>query len=577
MLKPGTIIQNYEIIEPLFGGSMGLVYRVRHCARLTEHAFRTLDPQFAIDTQTRERFKKASLTRLQLRHPNIVTVQDVVEMDGVIAEVTDLVRGPSLAEILAHRAGHQYGLLECLKVVKPLSEALAYAHSKGVVHRGLQPDRIVMEQNSDEAGSPRPMVIDFDVPGILCSGTDLRRSPANFVMAPYMTPELARGEVDVDARADVFALGMLMWRMLSGRLPVNPMDLVSVMRVYAGEASIPSLSESRPSLPVAFRELVDSALSIDPEARPRDGVALQKILGTWISDSNEETQFSFSKNEREPEIEVEVIVEQEVKRRPTPPPIPLEVRSSQVGLPPITEREDMDLPGTVARVGGPTRIEEPTAFYRALNDGNSSILSTSIHQIVGKHTFWALFGGVVLALVALGGWYSQSTASQLPLKPLAVAQRATMTATVSASEVESEMPDVQIVEIEPDAPEAKIAEPKIEKVPVKWRRNRGPCKELIGAWEGRRRHFRVQGTFREKGRKCTAEFKLFEGDRFVGNNRYKVSMNEIHLMEGRGKTRLKAHRDNITGDHNCWFSIRPRSRTRYLGRGCGGKFDIRRL
>ena len=153
-----------------------------------------------------------------------------------------------------------------------------------------------------------------------------------------------------------------------------------------------------------------------------------------------------------------------------------------------------------------------------------------------------------------------------------------MTATVSASEAEVEVQPAkkEEPETETDEEEIEVAQ-ALEPKPIEWRKNKGPCKQLIGSWEGTRRHFRVEGSFTEKGRKCNAEMKLYDGDRFVGVNQYRVSMNDMHLMEGRGKTRLKAHRDNVTGDVNCWFSIRPRSRSRYLGRGCGGRFDIRRV
>ena len=85
---------------------------------------------------------------------------------------------------------------------------------------------------------------------------------------------------------------------------------------------------------------------------------------------------------------------------------------------------------------GLSQIEEPTAFYRAQTPRDSSVFGTAVQHIVGKSTLWAICGGLGLAFVALGGWYSNTTANQLQLKPLAVAQRAIVVATVQATEVE---------------------------------------------------------------------------------------------------------------------------------------------
>ncbi len=168
MLKSGTNIQNYEIIEATAGSSMGLVYQVRHRTENTVHALRTLSPSFAIDESTRERFRESYLAQVQIDHPNIIAVRDLIEGEGVIGVVTDLAHGPSLAEILSRRPDHQYSLNECLKVIFPLVDALAFAHKRGLIHRGLQPDRIRRDEPFGATGVATPTLTDFDVPGILC-------------------------------------------------------------------------------------------------------------------------------------------------------------------------------------------------------------------------------------------------------------------------------------------------------------------------------------------------------------------------------------------------------------------------
>lgn len=125
----------------------------------------------------------------------------------------------------------------------------------------------------------RARVTDFGIAKLLTSEVGMTRTNVQMGTMPYMAPEQYKGASQVDARADVFAIGMIGWRMLTGDLPVDPTNMAGIHELYVGTRVIPLIEEVRPDVPADLAQLIDAALRVDPDMRPSDALALRTALG----------------------------------------------------------------------------------------------------------------------------------------------------------------------------------------------------------------------------------------------------------------------------------------------------------
>ena len=228
-LTPGSRLGPYEITGKLGEGGMGEVFRATDSKLKREVAIKVLPAAFTEDKERLARFEREAQLLAQLHHTNIASIFGLEESGGVRALVMELVEGPTLDERL--KAG-ALSLEECLSIARQIAEALEEAHEKGIVHRDLKP------QNVKAPVDGKVKVLDFglakamDPPGA-SSAADLARSPTimnsptmtaahgtqlGVILgtAAYMSPEQARGGA-VDKRADIWAFGVVLYEMLSGR------------------------------------------------------------------------------------------------------------------------------------------------------------------------------------------------------------------------------------------------------------------------------------------------------------------------------------------------------------------------
>lgn len=195
-------------------------------------------------------------------------VTDMIAAQDELALVMDLVRGPSLEQVLVSERPGPWSLDDALVVLRPVLETLAHAHGRQVVHRDLKPANILMERSNSGAGDlGAPKVTDFDLAKVLSSVDGITQAGSRMGTVPYMAPEQFRGLKDIDARADVFALAMILYRLLRGRLPVDPDDMVAVLSIYTGQAPLEPLG---PSVGEPAVDTLMAALHIDPAMRPAD-------------------------------------------------------------------------------------------------------------------------------------------------------------------------------------------------------------------------------------------------------------------------------------------------------------------
>jgi eukaryotic-like serine/threonine-protein kinase len=266
-LKPRFASQ-YQLERELGRGGMGVVFLARELSLDRLVAIKVLPPHLAADATLRERFLREARTAAQLSHPNIVPIYRADVLDDVAWFAMGFIDGESLAERLQAR-----GPLPPAEVVRFLREAawaLAYAHARGVVHRDVKPENIMVER-----GSGRVVVTDFGI------ARDTRASGLTadgMVMGSvhYMSPEQVAGG-ELDGRSDLYALGVVAFRLLSGRLPFDAPQASAVLLMQATKAA-PSLREVAPTVPTALAAVVDRCLRKDPAERYPHGEALAEAL-----------------------------------------------------------------------------------------------------------------------------------------------------------------------------------------------------------------------------------------------------------------------------------------------------------
>ena len=248
---------------------MGVVYLARDVQLDRDVAIKVLPPLLTRDPAARERFLREARLAAGLSHPHIVPIHRVSEANGFVFFVMSYVEGESLGGRL--RTGGPLPPAEAMRVLREVAWALAYAHGRGIVHRDVKPDNILLE-----AATGRALVTDF---GIAQGGPDaVPATDPGKVMgtAHFMSPEQAAGE-PLDGRSDIYGLGVVGFLAVSGRLPFEESNLPALIVRQASEEP-PGVMRVAPGLPLALGETIDRCLARDPAARFADGEALAAAL-----------------------------------------------------------------------------------------------------------------------------------------------------------------------------------------------------------------------------------------------------------------------------------------------------------
>jgi serine/threonine protein kinase len=264
----------YSLQRELGRGGMGVVYLARDVQLDRDVAIKVLPTHLAQHAASRERFLREARTAAGLSHPHIVPIHRVGEAGGFVFFVMTFVDGETLGERLRTRGPLPHA--EAARVLREVAWALAYAHGRGIVHRDVKPDNILLE-----ASTGRALVTDF---GIAHGGgeSDGQRD-AGLIMgtANFMSPEQA-ANAPVDARSDLYALGVVGFLAVSGRLPFETQNAASqnahtVMVRQATEAP-PAVSRVAPGLPSSLAAVIDRCLERDPARRFGHGEAMAAAL-----------------------------------------------------------------------------------------------------------------------------------------------------------------------------------------------------------------------------------------------------------------------------------------------------------
>ncbi|MFL5582222.1 MAG: serine/threonine-protein kinase [Gemmatimonadaceae bacterium] len=262
----------YQVVRPLGRGAMGAVFLCRDLALHRMVAVKVLRVDHADSEDARERFRREARLLARMTHPNIVPVHAFGETPAITYMVMKYVAGESLAERLWSEK--RMSTSDARRVLAELADALEYAHRQGVVHRDLKPENILLDRESGSA-----MLADFGVATMTSwhpSPDELRHA---FGTPHFMAPEQALGQTDVDGRADLYALGVLGYLMLSGRLPFEgaaPSELVARQLTDAPDP----LARLAPRAPTDLVAVVERCLEPTPDDRFRAAREMHEALTT---------------------------------------------------------------------------------------------------------------------------------------------------------------------------------------------------------------------------------------------------------------------------------------------------------
>jgi eukaryotic-like serine/threonine-protein kinase len=249
------IAGRYELQELVGAGGMSNVFRAYD--RLLERtvAIKVLHEQLGADDDYVERFRREARSVAQLTHPNIVTVIDRGEEDGRQYIVFEYIEGDSLKQVVADGP---LPIGDTLELALQVAEALAFAHDRGLVHRDVKPQNVLLTEEGRAKVTDFGIARSLDVQGVTQTGTVLGTSD-------YIAPEQARGQ-PVDRKTDIYSLGAVLYELLTGDVPYSGDNFVAVAMQHVHQP-VPSVLERRPDVPLRLDFAVQRAMAKDPDDR----------------------------------------------------------------------------------------------------------------------------------------------------------------------------------------------------------------------------------------------------------------------------------------------------------------------
>jgi len=264
--------EQYLIDSEVGRGGMAVVYRATDVRLNRTVAIKVLPPDLAFNGDVRTRFIREAQTAAQLSHPNIVPIYAVDDKDGgsLVYFVMSYVDGESLGVRLSREGA--WPVDRTVRVLRDVADALAYAHARGVVHRDIKPDNVLIDR-----ASGRPMVTDFGIARAAAGETRLTVTGVAVGTPAYMSPEQALGEREIDGRSDLYSLAVVGYHMLAGDTPFKASNTPAMLVKHVSERPRP-IRERRPEVPAYLAVAIDRALAKRPEDRWADAAEFRDAL-----------------------------------------------------------------------------------------------------------------------------------------------------------------------------------------------------------------------------------------------------------------------------------------------------------
>lgn len=274
----GQTLKQYEIESLIGKGGMGEVYRARDTRLGRSVALKILPREFTDDAQRRSRFLQEARAASAVNHPSIAQVYDVDEVDGVVILAMELVEGKTLRLLIQNR---ELDLLGSMEIAQQVAGGLAKAHEAGIVHRDIKPENVIVSPEG------HAKILDFGLAKLLEGPTTdegvshletLAKTQSGMILGTlrYMSPEQARG-LDVDARSDIFSLGIVLYEMVTGQLPFSGATAIDTLHAIAYEETRP-VTALRANIPPSVQRIVSRCLRKQARDRYADAKELLSDL-----------------------------------------------------------------------------------------------------------------------------------------------------------------------------------------------------------------------------------------------------------------------------------------------------------
>jgi len=268
-ISTNATISHYRIVSKIGAGGMGEVYLAEDTKLARKVALKVLASEFADDKDRMDRFVREAKSASALNHPNIITIYEIGESDGVHYIATEFIDGKTLNEYAKSKS---FSLKAAIEIAVQVGSALDEAHSAGIVHRDIKPDNVMIRSNglakildfgiAKATGSTNELISGEEAATAIQNGT----RPGMIIGTPhYMSPEQAKG-IGVDARSDIFSFGVVLYEMIAGHLPFQAKDVHR--KIIAIQEVVPApLSQEVEGVPVRLEEIVEKCLAKDKNER----------------------------------------------------------------------------------------------------------------------------------------------------------------------------------------------------------------------------------------------------------------------------------------------------------------------
>ncbi|WP_027408180.1 Stk1 family PASTA domain-containing Ser/Thr kinase [Anoxybacillus tepidamans] len=309
----------YKIMNLLGGGGMANVFLARDMILERDVAIKILRFDFSSDEQFIKRFRREAQAATSLNHENIVSIYDVGEDEGIYYIVMEYVRGYTLKQYIQQHA--PLAVEKALDIMEQLTSAISHAHANGIIHRDIKPQNILI----DESGKVK--VTDFGI-AVALSSTTITQTNSVLGSVHYLSPEQARGGVATE-KSDIYSLGIVMFELLTGRLPFSGESAVSIVLKHL-QTETPSPKAWNPAIPQSVENVILKATAKDPFYRYESARAMNEDIRTALHpDRLNEQKFTIPEDDeptkaipviKDGELTEQTIVHEEKKEQPPQTP-----------------------------------------------------------------------------------------------------------------------------------------------------------------------------------------------------------------------------------------------------------------